>query len=48
MKRSNRAMSWNAWDISTPLFPVLSVFWQKKQGVRSGKYLLNTPENAIS
>ena len=23
MKRSNRAMSWNAWNISTALFPVL-------------------------
>ena len=23
VKRSNRAMSWNAWDISTALFPVL-------------------------
>ena len=29
MKRSNLAISWNAWDISTALFPVLHVFWQK-------------------
>ena len=28
VKRSNRAMSWNAWDISTALFPVLRVFWR--------------------
>ena len=28
MKRSNRARSWNAWDISTALFPVLRVFWR--------------------
>ena len=26
VKRSNRLMSWNAWDISTVLFPVLHVF----------------------
>ena len=29
MKRSNRAMSWNALDILTALFPILGVFWQK-------------------
>ena len=28
VKRSNRLMSWNAWDISTVLFPVLRVFRQ--------------------
>ena len=28
MKRLNRAMLWNAWDISMALFPVLGVFWQ--------------------
>ena len=28
VKRSNRAMSWNAWDIATTLFPVLRVFWR--------------------
>ena len=26
VKRSNREMSWNAWDILTALFPVLHVF----------------------
>ena len=26
VKRVNRAMSWNAWDILTALFPVLHVF----------------------
>jgi len=29
VKRSNRAMSWNACDISTAMFPVLCVFWWK-------------------
>ena len=28
MKHLSRAMLWNAWDISTALFPVLHVFWQ--------------------
>ena len=29
MKRVNRAMSRNAWGISTALFPFLQVFWRK-------------------
>ena len=27
VKHSNRAMSWNTWDISAALFPVLHVLW---------------------
>ena len=30
------------------IIPSLECILTKKQGVRSGKYLLNTPENAIS
>ena len=30
------------------IIPSLKFILKKKQGVRSGKYLLNTPENAIS
>ena len=51
MKRSNGAMSWNAWDVSTALFPVLRVFSvcsDKQRGVHGGKYLLTTPGNGIS
>ena len=27
LKSSNRAMSWNAWYMSTALFPVVHIFW---------------------
>ena len=51
MKCSNGAMSWNAWDVSMALFPVLCVFsmysdetvWCPRL-----KYLLETPGNGIS
>ena len=49
MNRLNRAMLWNACDISTALFPVLCVFWWNNIiGIHGGKYLLKTPGNAIS
>ena len=47
VKHLNRAMSWNAWDISMALFPVLRVFWQNNMA-SAGKYLFKTPGNAIS
>ena len=47
VKHSNRAMSWNAWDISMALSPVLHVFWRNNME-SGGKYLLKTPGNAIS
>ena len=31
VKRLNCAMSWNTWDISTTLFPVLHVFWRNNK-----------------
>ena len=40
VKRSNRAMSWNASS--------LACIPTKQHGVRGGKYLLNTPGDAIS
>ena len=48
MKRLNRVMSWNGWDISMTLFPVLPVFWWNNGGFCGGKYLLKTPGKAIS
>ena len=40
VKHSNSAMSWNAWDISTALFPCILT---KQHGVRGEIYLLKTP-----
>ena len=41
-------MSWNTWDISTALFPVLPVVWQSNKASAVEKYLLKTPGNGIS
>ena len=48
VKRLNSAMSWNAWNISTALFPVLRVFWQSNMAFAVEKYLLKTPGNGVS
>ena len=47
VKHSNRAMLWNAWDISTALFTVLHVFWRNNME-SGGKYLLKTLNFKIS
>ena len=48
VKLSNCAMSWNALDILTALFPVLPVVWQRNMESTVEKYLLKTPGNGIS
>ena len=48
VKRSNYAMSWNAWDISTTLFPVSCAYSDKTTWRPRWKIPLETPGNAIS
>ena len=48
VKHSKCAMSWNAWDILTALFPVLHVFWQSNKASAVEKYRFRTPRNGIS
>ena len=47
VKSSNRAMSWNGWNISTAV-PSLACILMKQHGVCGGKYLLKTRRDAIS
>ena len=48
--RSNRTIPWNAWDISTALFPILHLVCNqtKQHGIHGGKYFLKSPGNVIS
>ena len=48
MKLSNRAMLWNAWDISTALFPVLGLFWQNNRAPALENFPSKPLEIAIS
>ena len=44
MKRSNRSMSWNTWDILMALFLVLCVFsWNNMASQRAKKVVSNSP-----
>ena len=47
VKHLNYAVSWNAWDILTALFPVLRVFWRSNMAFAVEKYVFKPLEMAF-